>query len=224
MVTAVCITNHARNEDYVTRAWKKALARLQSEAKACGAHAVVDVRFHKSGLGRRYVDDRLTGTAIRIENMPGSTDPVIATVSMTEFILLLQAGIVPIGVAIGASYQSYRPRMKALDYLKRFYGFSSNRLDGLSRFWESVQRKAFEKASSDAVQQGGSVLANSLRSVLRHPDAYTGRCIVLGTIVDTGPSGIMPHTIRTVIDMRDDGSPFTDPTITKNRYPTGDKI
>jgi uncharacterized protein YbjQ (UPF0145 family) len=223
-VSALCVTGQGRNEDYVTRGWKTALARLASEAAACGAHAVVDVRFRKSTLGKRYVVDRLTGTAIRIDGLPPSATPVTATVSMTEFILLLQTGIVPLGLAIGASYKSYRPRMRWMTYLRRFYGMSGSRLDGLSRFWEKTQRQAFEKVTADARQQGGSVLVQSLRSDFRHEDAYTGRCLVLGTIVDAGPSGPGPHALHTVIDLRDEGSPFADTTSLRTSFPTGDKI
>ena len=47
-----------------------------------------------------------------MDGLPASPDPVIATVPALEFVRMLEMGIVPVGIAVGAYYQwltdSYR--------------------------------------------------------------------------------------------------------------------
>jgi hypothetical protein len=85
--------------------WHQALARLQQEARALGANAVVDVKMRKIDLAiGDSMDFTLVGTAVRIDGEPASEHPIVATVPALEFVRLLEADIVPVGIAIGAQY------------------------------------------------------------------------------------------------------------------------
>ena len=85
--------------------WHRALARLQKEAQAVGANAVVDVKMRKIDLAiGESMDFTLVGTAVRIDGIKASAHPVVATVPALEFVRLLEADIVPVGIAIGAQY------------------------------------------------------------------------------------------------------------------------
>lgn len=86
--------------------WATALARIRAEAVACGANAVVDVRMRTIAKGSRSsMDFTLLGTAVRFDNLPASPEPIVATVPALEFIRLLETGIVPTGLAVGARYE-----------------------------------------------------------------------------------------------------------------------
>lgn len=85
--------------------WHQALARLQKEAHAVGANAVVDVKMRKIDLAiGESMDFTLIGTAVRIDGIKASAHPIVATVPALEFVRLLEADIVPVGIAIGAQY------------------------------------------------------------------------------------------------------------------------
>jgi len=83
--------------------WGTALRRLKAEARACGANAVLDVKMRTIPLGvESSMDFTLVGTAVYVEGLPPSDDPIIATVPALEFAKLLEADVVPTGIAIGA--------------------------------------------------------------------------------------------------------------------------
>ena len=86
--------------------WETALKRLGDEAKACGANAVLDVKMRTIGvpLGES-MDYSLVGTAVKVDGLPASSAPIIATVPALEFVKLLEADVVPTGIAIGAHYE-----------------------------------------------------------------------------------------------------------------------
>ena len=210
--------------------WHEALERLRREAIACGANAVVDVRMrtlrHRIASSMDYT---LIGTAVRIDRLPPGKDPVIATVPALEFVRLLEADIVPVGIAVGASY----------DWLNRigyggygnnaYYGgngwqttwqmrsWTNQPLHELTEFWERIRREAHADLRAAAGRQGNGVLAHTQFGQLiqqerdKQPPAYLGRHIVIGTVVDTRRAAGFPHEIEQVIDMRDDLSPLNRP-------------
>ena len=197
--------------------WRAALQRLRAEAISCGANAVVDVKMRTvhTYLGAS-MDYTLLGTAVRMEGLPASRDPVVATVPALEFVRLLEMGIVPVGLAVGAYYQWLT------DSYKTYGGQGSwvNRpLSSLGSFWETIRRDAHAELRADAARQGTGVLAHTQFSQLlkqeggdKSPDRYLGRHIVIGTVVDTRRGDGVPHDIRTVVDMRDDLSPLLNET------------
>ena len=192
--------------------WRMALARIKAEAIGCGAHAVVDVKMRTSRtLDAGSMDYTLLGTAVRFRDFPPSADPVIATVPALEFVRLLEAGIVPTGIAVGAHYEWIT------DYNGAYGGrmtWGNQALTSLGGFWESVRRQAHHDLREHAKQQGTGVLAHThfgqiiKQEVDKQPDRYLGRHIVIGTVVQTRPGDPIPHPIESVVDMRDDISPL----------------
>lgn len=199
--------------------WRLALSRMRQEARAAGAHAIVDVRLRKIDIEiGDSMDFTVIGTAIRIDGLGAGPDPVVATLPALEFVRLVEAGIVPVGIAIGAQYSwfngfqaattagppvSYRPVLNAP-------------LTQLGQFWEGVRRYALAELGNDARRQGNGVLAHTHFGQLikvegsnNAPSRYLGRHIVIGTVIDTRPSGAnRDHPIRAVVDMCDGPSPL----------------
>lgn len=201
-----------------TEGWHHALARLQTEARALGANAVVDVKMRKIQLAMRdSMDFTLLGTAVRIDGLPAGEHPVVATVPALEFVRLLEAGIVPVGIAIGAQYQFLRP---GSDYSARRMEtggsmFRNAPLPDLSDFWEGIRRHALMELHNDTRRQGTGVLAHTHVGQLikiegdnNVPPRFLGRHIVIGTVVHTERARGVSHDIRTVVDMRDEFSPL----------------
>lgn len=213
--------------------WHEALDRIGREAAAAGANAVVDVRMrtlrHRIG---QSMDFTLIGTAVRVAGLQPAPHPVIAAVPAIEFVRLLEADIVPVGIAVGARYEwlgnswggdsawrgggwGWQDR-QALNRTQRALGlFSGNQsLPDLMDFWNAIRRAAHADLRHAAAAQGNGVLANiNFGQLIRQerdkqPPAYLGRHIVVGTVVDTRPGAPMPHGVDAVIDMRDTLSPL----------------
>jgi hypothetical protein len=206
--------------------WNTALARLKDEAKAVGANAVLDVKMRTIPLGiENSMDFTLIGTAARVEGLPPSTDPIVATVPALEFVKLLEADIVPTGIAVGAQY----------DWLNDWTGSTNQTFAGnvettvLSQFWEQIRQRAHAELRRNAAGQGNGVLAHVnfgqlFRIETNDQKRFLGRQIVVATTVDTprrnstasGPWGggpkpgpAMPHEIGIVVDMHAGGTPLT---------------
>jgi hypothetical protein len=195
--------------------WRTALGRLQAEAAACGANAVVDVKMRTAHAGvSQSMDYTLVGTAVRFEKLGSSEHPIVATTPAIEFIRLLEAGVVPVGLAVGAHYEWLT------DYNGAYSGnmfWGNQALTSLGNFWEGVRRSAHADLRRDAAKQGTGVLAHVQfgqilkREVDKQPDQYLGRHIVIGTVVQTRPGEPIPHQIESVVDMRDELSPLIRP-------------
>ena len=72
--------------------------RRLEEAKAAGANAVLDVKMRTIPLGvENSTDFTLIGTAVRLEGLPPSPEPIVATVPAFEFVKLIEADVVPTG-------------------------------------------------------------------------------------------------------------------------------
>jgi len=179
--------------------WAYALDRIRQEAFAAGANAVVDVQMrtirHRFGPS---MDFTLLGTAIRVDGLPPSADPVIATVPALEFVQLLEMGIVPTGIAVGARYEwlgggfgsgwgnGWGGRMTQMQSSV----FAGNQpLTELGQFWESIRRDAHADLRAHTATMGNGVLAHTnFGQIIRQerdkqPPAYLGRHIVIGTVV-----------------------------------------
>ena len=191
--------------------WHAAQERLRQEALACGANAVVDIRLRQIKLAvGDSMDFTLVGTAIKAEGVPRSPNPVLATVPALEFVRLLEAGIVPVSLAIGAHYEWLQPLQGRS--VAAAGSWVNQPLAELGSFWEQVRRRAHAELKRDAARHGNGVLAHVqfgqlLQEELNGRKAYLGRHIVVGTAVDTRRVPV-PHGIRSVVDMRDDLSPL----------------
>ena len=167
------------------------------------------------------MDFTLIGTAARMEGLPPSDDPVVATVPALEFVKLLEADIVPTGIAIGAQY----------DWLNDWSGRTNQTLFGnvetsaLSKFWEQIRQRAHAELRTNAAGQGNGVLAHvNFGQLFKIEDQtvtrFLGRQIVVATTVDApkrakprhmpwGPPpwgepnarSTVPHDIAMVVDL-----------------------
>jgi uncharacterized protein YbjQ (UPF0145 family) len=223
--------------------WSTALARIQQEAIVAGADAVVDVRLATQGRdsGTGGVEFSVIGTAVKIGGMAKPEKPVLATVPALEFVRMVESGVVPTGVAIGA----------AGDLLSGMYGFFAagnsygsgfgnygtrqqlgwqsaswfnQPLTELTDFWERIRREAISHLRDSAGRGGNGVLAHSHRSRLvrierdKQPPDWAGEHIVIGTIVDASQYRNLGFEIATVTDLRD-SSPLCSPFQAGNVYP-----
>jgi len=204
---------------------------------AAGANAVVDVRMrtlrHRIGMS---MDFTLIGTAVRLDRLAPSADPVVATVPALEFVRLLEADIVPVGIAVGARYEwlGYRgfgrsrgdwrtggrwggwdPAARRTQWQTR--SWTNQPMMELTDFWERIRREAHADLRRAAAAQGNGVLAHTQFGQLirreqdKAPPAFLGRHIVIGTVIDTRAGAPFLPGIQPVIDMRDDLSPLRAP-------------
>jgi hypothetical protein len=187
---------------------------------------VLDVKMRTIPL---YVQDSmdftLIGTAARVEGLPPSNDPIVATVPALEFVKLLEADIVPTGIAVGAHFE----------WMSGGYGSTTLAYAGnvennmLSVFWERIRQLAHAELRRNAAGQGNGVLAHVNFGQLfkveteRQPPQFLGRQIVVATTVDAAKAGkptnmpwgetkarpTVPHEIGMVVDLHAGRTPLT---------------
>ena len=165
--------------------WEAALQRLRAEARACGANAVLDVKMRTVALRvENSMDFTLVGTAVRIEGMPASAEPVIATVPALEFVRLVDCDIVPTGLAIGAHFEFLPDWSNRTDLA--WAGNIESRL--LSQFREKVRRAAFTQLQYKTLRRSNGVLAHvnfgEMFEIEGEPKRYLARHIVVATTID----------------------------------------
>lgn len=214
-VTGTCWFHYGRSwtEGHAS-GWRQAQSRMVAEAVTAEANAIVDVRMrtinHRMGDS---MDFTMMGTAVRIDGLPASANPIVVTTPALEFVRLLEMGIVPTGLAIGAQFDTISGNLTGMPVTN--YG-NGEHLQ-LARFCNRVRSSAHAELRNDARRQGGGVLAHTQFGQLlrferdKQPPLFLGRHIVMGTVVDAPRGSKIPHHIQTVIDMRDDQSPLTTP-------------
>ena len=213
--------------------WEMALKRLAEEALACGANAVLDVKMHTIPMGVEHsMDFSLTGTAMKLEGLPPSDSPVIATVPALEFIKLLEADVVPTGMAIGADYEWLRDWSGyAADPRGNWYNAESG---DLSRLWRGVRNNAHGNLRKHAETRGNGVLAHINFSQMfeferedkaneRTIKDYLARHIVIATTVDARRGTPLPHDVKIVVDLHKGATPLTGTTPHHRSYATNEK-
>jgi hypothetical protein len=209
--------------------WETALQRLREEAKACGANAVLDVKMRTIPLAvESSMDFTLIGTAVKVDGLPPSPDPIIATVPALEFVKLLEADVVPAGIAIGAHYE----------WLTDWRGNASQAWMGnieswqLSNFMETVRRGAHAMLRDSARARGNGVLAhlNFSQMFERERDVnevkvkeYLARHIVIATTVDARRGLPIPHDIKMAVDLHAGKTPLTGTTRHHQSYASNDR-
>lgn len=208
--------------------WETALQRLREEARAAGANAVLDVKMRTVPVDiADSMDFTLVGTAVRVEGLPPSPDPVVATVPALEFVQLLEADVVPTGIAIGAHYE----------WMSDWRGDATRRgvwmnieATQLSRLWERVRQRAHADLQRSAHGRGNGVLAHLNFSQMfereggeRQPRQYLGRHIVIATTVDARRGIPIPHDIKMVVDMHAGATPLTGTRPHHQSYGTNDQ-
>ena len=244
-ITATCWMHYGWSwTEGHAQGWHTALTRLKNEARAVGANVVLDVKMRTIPLGiENSMDFTLIGTAAIVEGMPPSDDPVVATVPALEFVKLLEADIVPTGIAVGAQYE----------WLSDWAGSTNQMFSGnaettlLSQFWERIRQRAHAELRRNASGQGNGVLAHVNFGQLFKIDndqakRFLGRQIVVATVVDapkqtrprTMPWGAppwgepksrpaVPHAIGMVVDVHAGRTPLQDRTRHHQSYASSER-
>jgi Putative heavy-metal-binding len=190
--------------------WELALRRLRDEAWAAGANAVLDVKMRTVPLGvENSMDFTLVGTAVYVEGLPPSDDPIVATVPALEFVKLLEADVVPTGIAIGAHYEWLADYNRSA----RMTWMGNVESQTLSQLWEIVRQRAHQNLRSHARTQGNGVLAHLNFSQMfeaeqNNAPQYLARHIVVATTVDAKRGTTLPHDIKIVVDAHAGGTPL----------------
>ncbi len=192
--------------------WDTALRRLREEAWAAGANAVLDVKMRTVPLRvEDSMDFTLVGTAVYVEGLPPSDEPIVATVPALEFVKLLEADVVPTGIAIGAHYEW----MNDWGGNAKMTWMGNIESRPLSDLWEVVRQRAHQQLRSHARAQGNGVLAHvNFSQMFEGEDQSNGRAflarhIVVATVVDAKRGTTIPHDIKIVMDLRDGGTALT---------------
>jgi Putative heavy-metal-binding len=194
--------------------WGAALQRLQEEARAAGANAVLDVKMRTIPLDiESSMDFTLVGTAVYVEGLTPSTAPIIATVPALEFVKLLEADVVPTGIAIGAHYEWMNDWRRSTN-LSWMGNIES---DALSNLWETVRQRAHQDLRAHARTQGNGVLAHlNFSQMFEREDQgvkqYLARHIVVATTVDARRGTTISHPVRMVVDMHAGATPLVGTT------------
>ncbi|HEY2134420.1 MAG TPA: hypothetical protein VGH49_00945 [Xanthobacteraceae bacterium] len=195
--------------------WAQALNRLKEEAYAAGANAVLDVKMRTIPLGiDNSMDFTLVGTAAYVEGLPPSGDPIVATVPALEFVKLLEADVVPTGIAVGAHYQ-WLDDWRGTARMTWMGNVESRQLSDL---WKEVRTRAHQDLRANARPQGNGVLAhiNFSQSFEREGQnsrkQYLARHIVVATTVDARRGVALPHDFKMVVDLHAGATPLTGTT------------
>lgn len=200
--------------------WLTALHRLREEAKAAGANAVLDVKMRTIPLAvANSMDFTLVGTAVKVDGLPPSASPIVATVPALEFVKLLEADIVPTGIAIGAEYQwltGWQPQAWGMGGPSMSWmGNIESPL--LSNLLNNVRQSAHAGLRASAKHQGNGVLAHinftqmfEVEQGERMPKKYLARHIVVATTVDARPASgaALPLQFQIVVDMHAGQTPL----------------
>jgi hypothetical protein len=209
-----------------SQGWETALQRLREEARAAGANAVLDVKMRTIPLGiESSMDFTLVGTAVKIDGLSPSSDPIIATIPALEFVKLLEADVVPTGIAVGAHYE----------WMNDWRGGARQTWMGnveslqLSNLWELVRQHAHAQLRQSAQSQGNGVLAHVNFSQMFEREGsndvkqYLARHIVIATTIDAQRGVPIPHDIKMVVDMHAGQTPLTGARGHHQSYPSNDR-
>jgi hypothetical protein len=205
--------------------WETALERLSQEARAAGANAVLDVKMRTVPIHiASSMDFTLVGTAVHVDGLEPSPNPVIATVPALEFVQLLEADVVPTGIAVGAHFEwmsDWRGNLSGTNWW-------NNEATQLSMLWEEVRQRAHADLRQNARARGNGVLAHVNfsqmfeREVEHQPKQYLARHIVVATTVDARPGVPIPHDIKMVVDAHAGETPLTGTTPHHQSYATNE--
>lgn len=172
--------------------WHTAIARMQHEATLMGAHAIVEVTLKTRESGdadsRSSMDYSATGTAVKIAGFPDAATPFVATVSQLEFARLLEAGILPIGLAVGAYYEWMSDPYGWADASRSYF---NQELEVLASFQKRVRKSAVDAMRDHArTMRGTGVLGRvQFTEMFREkggqdePTQYLCRHIAFGTVI-----------------------------------------
>jgi uncharacterized protein YbjQ (UPF0145 family) len=202
------------------------LQRLRDEARAGGANAVLDVKMRTIPVDvESSMDFTLVGTAVKVDGLPPSEEPIVATVPALEFVKLMEADIVPTGIAIGAEYRwitDWRGNTNNLNWI----GNTECRM--LSDHWKYVRDCAYQRLRQDTERQGNGALAHINFSQMFETEQneqkqYLARHIVIATVIDRPKAKPLTNDFQMVVDMHAGKTPLTGTTNHHQSYASNDE-
>jgi len=150
-----------------------AMNRLKQEAALLGANAVVGVHLEHRGfqVEERIVEYAAFGTAMHIEGLPSSTEPVLCSVSGQDFARLAVAGALPVGLALGASFYYLLTDWWDSRQERSFY---NQEMQHFTRGVGEVRRLATRRMKEDITRLGGDGVVGA-EMTLRVEEMRAGR-------------------------------------------------
>lgn len=175
-----------------------ALERMEQEAAALGAHAVVGVDLKRSSfqLQEDVVEFTCFGTAVTLENVPLPGRPILCSVSGQDLVRLLARGAMPIGLALGASFYYVRTDFWDLRQERSFY---NQEMSHFSRAVNEIRRTVTHKLREDVKRLGGTgVVGGDLSLHVEEIAGGTGgndeeiidhilQALMVGTVISSVP-------------------------------------
>ncbi len=190
----------------------KALDRMAMEAKEMGANAVVGVRLDTRTPGFFGHDTEFTafGTAIAVEGLNPSSQPLLCTVSAQDLAKLLAQGSIPVGLALGVSvYYQYSTWLD----VRQEYSWFNQELSSMTQAVYSARHNAMSDMDRDArALNGTGILAHDTSMKVYEVEVERGEndertdhileVISIGTVISSHKH-LMPLNIKPVLSMND---------------------
>lgn len=142
-----------------------ALARMTTEARAMGADGVVGVRLTRAALGESNQEFVALGTAVRARSAARPRQPFTTDLAGQDFAKLMQAGWVPVRIAIGIAVESRFVDWTSRSQMSVMAGnVEVNAHTELINRVRSHARDRFRAHAKDARADGAIVASMDLRS------------------------------------------------------------
>lgn len=196
----------------LNRGYRTALARMVLEAQAMGADGVVGVRLPVTGLGANNREFLALGTAVRARSPIRPARVFTTDLPGQDFAKLLQAGWVPVDLAIGISVA-----VRHDDWVTQrqsAWGAGNTEVLGYTELVTHVRHEArerFDAAIRGAGADGGIVSDMGLRIWEIEPSEghrdHVAESTVVGTAVARYHAGsAAPSRSMTILPLRDRSS------------------
>lgn len=195
--------------DALHRGYRTALARMVREAEAMGADGVVGVRLPVTGLGANNREFLALGTAVRARSRIRPARVFTTDLPGQDFAKLLQAGWVPVDLAIGISVA-----IRHDDWVTRrqsAWGAGNTEVLGYTELVTHVRHEARERfdAAIRAVDADGGIVSDmglciwEIEPSEGHRD-HVAESTVVGTAVAQYHAGsAAPSRSMTILPLRD---------------------
>lgn len=180
----------------------KALGRLAAEARSCGADAVVGVSVQQTqedtASSHASLECVATGTAVVGVSAPGSDGPVLTSLSVPDFLKLLQQGHAPVGLVACTTVVGCKPSPATVQAETRSGPYSARwqarEIPEYTKGLAEAHRVAFQDMHDQAARLGatgivGVTISREHHSVLpKHEKAHHQILVVhaLGTAITPG--------------------------------------
>ncbi len=126
------------------------LERLREEARAAGAHAVIDAKYHFK-REETLVHFSVVGTAVRFQGLRKPQHPLVSTLSADDFYRLWQRGWMPMNMALGYHWHcmpvGYRTRSSTFSWYNQEVTTVTEKL-------METRRHAMDRMRQDAAHAG----------------------------------------------------------------------